>query len=269
MIMGKIRTERLQRIIREFPRETEAEMDDFLTNNVRVLISSSGKVPGLVQVTPPFHKGVEGKAAQTHGQAKVKGDIKQVFASASYAFKMIAAKSPIMAEVFWRHLKRREFVKAQAVLSKYSSNVRLRGAAVVSAPDVTLHEKARGKNTGAVPKNRHVAQVIANEGKLNSYIRKKQSRVGYLASSIPVAVGGQFGNLRGVPAWVMKQKSRLGYVKRRKSGQKKSVTLGINSGAYGVQRRFDTVIGYRLAAMERELPVIASKLEKKLRARLS
>jgi len=48
LITSKVRTERLARIIRQFPRETMAEVDTWLNKNVRALISSSGKIPGLL-----------------------------------------------------------------------------------------------------------------------------------------------------------------------------------------------------------------------------
>lgn len=266
--MSVKRTKQLQDILKRFPRESEKEVDVWLDKNLRALISSSGNIPGLVQISPPLSEGVKGAEAKKYAQKKVASDIKRVFATASYAFKTIKSKDPIMAQVFWAHIKKGRLEDARKIMAQFSYNVRIKTAPIVDSPDFSFHAGARRKN-GTVGKWRNVNQVIVRSGKLNAYIKKIQGRVGYLASSIPTAAGNKFGALKGVPNWVKTKKSGHGYAKRNRRGTRKSTTLGFQRDMSGLQGQFDRVLNKRLKAMERELPSIASALEKKLRARLA
>jgi hypothetical protein len=131
----------------------------------------------------------------------------------------------------------------------------------------TAHQAARGKN-GRVKGSYRV--MVTNASQVKKYIKTRQRNVGILAASVPTAAGSKFGDLKGVPKWVSTKKSRYGYARGNKSGKKRSITLGLtNSAVNDMQRRFNDALGYRLKAMEREIPFVARSLEKKLRARLA
>lgn len=269
MIVGKVKLGRLLTVLRDAPTAAMPVMNEFIERQARVLVSSSGKVPGLVQVTAPFSQGVRGSEAKRQGEDAVRRDIKRVFASASYAYKMIAAKSPEMADAFWYFLKKKDFATAGKILNDYSANVRIRNATVVSTPTTSLHDGARNRKTGRVPQNHHVLEIIDNEASLTRYIRKKQRLVGLLASSIPNAVGSRYGKLSGVPTWVSRHSNSWGRVSDRKSGLKRKITFTLTKrAAEDMQRKFTYVLGYRMAALERELKFLAGKIEKRLQADL-
>lgn len=270
MIKANVDPRKVIRLLNDFPEDAALLTDKFLDKQARVLISSSGSIPGLVQVTPPFRANKRGNDAKNLGRARIAGDIKRVFASASYAYKMIAARDPEMADAFWYFLKRKDFSTAQKILADFSSNVRIKNAQIANKPDQQLHESLRSRRTGRIAKNQNVLQIIANEGSLNAYLKKRQRKVGFLASAIPTAVGNRFGPLKGVPSWVTSQKSSYGYLYQKRNRKSRMIRIGIASKRAGsdLQARFTKVLQYRIEAIARELPYLKRAMERALRLKL-
>jgi hypothetical protein len=266
LITSTVRTERLARIVREFPRETAGELDTWLNKNARTLISSSGKIPGLVQVTPPNSEGIRGTAAKKQGENAVSRDIWKVYATPGKIYALINKLADEKTAKRWYLLHKKDPKQALAWLRTSAPSV-IRQMAI-GWDGGAAHDKSRRK-TGRVYLTTPRVIVLNGSAQIRRYIKERQKRVGLLASSIPTAAGSRFGTLNGVPAWVKRHSSRYGYVRDKRSGKKRTITLGITSSAIeDMQRRFRYVLNYRLAAMERELPYVAAALEKKLRARL-
>lgn len=261
--MSVKRTKQLQSILERFPRESEKELDDWLDKNARALISSSGKVPGLVQVTPPFSEGVKGIAAKKQGEAAVMRDIWKVYATPSNIYEVLAKSDTWKAKAWyalWKTNKGRslDFLKKHAPSSIRSLSLGFDNGAA--------HIAARGKN-GRV-KGGYRA-IVTSSAAVKRYVKTRQKNVGTMAASVPTAAGSTFGALKGIPKWISAKRSRYGYARRNKSGRKKSVTFGVTNGAItDLQRRFNYALGYRFKAMEREIPYVARSLEKRLRSRL-
>lgn len=265
LITSKIRTERLVRIVREFPLSVRQELDPWLDKQVRSLISSSGKVPGLVQVTPPHMKGVRGMEAKRVGEKAVTRDVWKVYATPSKVYELLKKIDAKQAGLWWSIYKRSPREALGWLDNAAPAQIRSMG---IGFDGGTAHEKSRGRN-GRVNLNRPKVIVISDTAAVGRYIRKKMKKVGLLAASVPSAAGTRFGKLGGVPAWVSRHSSRYGYVRDRRSAKKRTVTLGLTIRAVrDMQRRFTYVLQYRLEAMRRELPSVARALEKKLRARL-
>lgn len=264
-IISKVRVERLTRILREFPSESLNELNPWLDKQVRSLISSSGKVPGLVQVTPPHMAGIRGIAAKKIGENAVNRDVWKVYATPGKVYEMLAKIDKGIAARFWA-LHKQSPREALGWLQN-SAPLSIRQMAM-GFDGGTAHEKNRRKN-GRVTLRTPKVIVMKGLAQVRKYIRKKQRNVGLLASSIPAAAGNRFGKLSGVPGWVSRHKSRYGYVKDRKKRGRRLVTIGLsNSAIQDMQRRFNYVLRYRIDAMKREIPYVARALEKKLRARL-
>lgn len=267
LITSKVRTQRLAQILRQFPRETTAEVDVWLNKNVRALISSSGKVPGLVQVTPPHSAGIRGPAAKKQGENAVNRDVWKVYATPGKVYALLEKHADTKTAKRWYALYKRSPKEALGWLQNAAPSILLQMSIGWDAG--AAHEKARRKN-GRVYRTTPAVIVLNGSAQIRKYIKLRQKRVGLLAASIPAAAGNRFGSLNGVPAWVKRHSSRYGYVKDRRSGSRRTITLGITNSAIGdMQRRFRYVLNYRLSAMERELPYVARALEKKLRARLA
>lgn len=274
MVTATINLGRLPQLIAQAPKIARPEMMRFVQDGTRALVSSSGNVPGLVQVTPPAHASgsglVSGRAAQQAGEAKVARDVKRVFASAGYVYDTI--KAPAAASAFWFSIrgKKKDYAEAERIMRAASSNVKVRNASIAQRPDPALHKAARRR--GTVPRV-DVRQVIADPRALDRYIRLVQRRVGMLAAGIVTAYNGRFGSLRGVPAYVRRQISSwaTGNI-TEKGGDERSyqVTLRLDAGALNsdMQRRFNYVLGYRIKAMNRQMPYIARSIEAKIAAQL-
>lgn len=267
MLLSNVRTQRLARIVRDFPRETSAELDTWLNKNVRSLISSSGRVPGLVQVTPPHSEGIRGQAAKKQGENAVARDIWKVYATPGKIYKLITEQADEKTAKRWYALFKRAPREALGWLQN-SAPLSIRQM-TIGWDDGAAHEKARRKNGRVYLKTPKVI-VLKGTTQISRYIKQRQKRVGLLAAAIPSAAGTRYGKLGGVPAWISRHSSRYGYVKDKRSGSRRTITLGLrNSAIKDMQRRFSYVLNYRLNAMQRELPYVASALERKMRARIA
>jgi hypothetical protein len=134
--------------------------------------------------------------------------------------------------------------------------------------DGAQHKKRRGKNgrvNGVKP-----SFTITNSMAMKAYRRRKIKNVGLLASAVPQAYNGRYGALRGVPAWVKRHAGKGGYVREQRGRSGRTVSIGITSSFVSdLQRRFNYVLKYRLAAIDRQLPYLARTFEKQLDAQLN
>ncbi len=101
MIIATVNASRILGVIRQFPSTSGVTMDKFLEEQTRLLISSSGNVPGLVQVTPPHSAGVKGSAAKKQGDYAVSGDINQVYATPGRVYGIIMRYAGEPAAARW------------------------------------------------------------------------------------------------------------------------------------------------------------------------
>ena len=240
--------------LRAYPRFIEKQAQGLVEKNTRLLVSSSGKVPGLVQVTPPHSDGVKGNKAKKQGESAVMRDVWQVYATPGKLHEMIKrAGQAQAANAFWSHIKRNEFAKAETILK------RVLGKGFDSFDDGAAH-MARRNRQGRVSGKRPT--VFLRDGRpVEKYIKRRQRNVGLLAASIPSAYSGRFGPLRGVPSWIARHQRSWAsgsMIERRSMRRGLVIRISINGGALNgeMQRRFTYVVGYRNKAMERETPFV-------------
>lgn len=267
-ITAKIDASRLLKVLAQFPAQAVAEQDKLLNDSVRLLISSSGNVPGLVQIMPPHSQGVTGTAAKKQGETAVVRDLSRVYANPGTvyaAMKSLGAQGA--AAGYWAAWKVKDIAKMQRIADSVpglpSHFKRHR-----SFDDGSEHQKRRGRNgrvNGIKP-----SFVVTDPAALKAYRRRKVRNVGRLASAVPGAYSGRFGPLRGVPAWVKRHSAPGGYIREQKTNAGRVVKIGITDRAISdMQRRFNYVLKYRVNAIQRQLPFMARSLEKKLTAGLT
>jgi len=103
--------------------------------------------------------------------------------------------------------KRQGLQEAQQILARDNVAPLIR-TAVGAFDDGAAHQAARFGAARRVPKNQYVRRVVTNPGRLQSYIRKIQARVGLAKSGWAMAAeaismaGGIQAGMKGIPAWV-------------------------------------------------------------------
>jgi len=268
VIVASLDTSRLMRALAQFPGQTQATQDKLLNDNVRLLISSSGNVPGIVQILPPNSQGVSGTAAKKQGETAVNRDLKRVYANPSEVYKAILAVGAHgIGAAYWAAFKRKDtaamerLAKAVPALPSYFKDHR-------AFDGGAEHLKRRGRD-GRV-KGKNPSFVITTPASLKAYRRRKLKNVGLLASAVPRAYNGRYGALKGVPAWVRRHAGKGGFVREEKGRAGRTVIIGMTSSFVSdLQRRFNYVLKYRLTAIDRQLPYMARQLEKQLEAHLN
>lgn len=267
-ITAKIDASRLLKVLARFPAQTAAEQDKLLNDNVRLLISSSGNVPGLVQIIPPHSQGKSGTAAKKQGEGAVMRDLSRVYANPGTVYAMMKSIGAQGAAAgYWAAWKVKDLAKMQRIADSVPS-LPSQFKKHRSFDDGSEHQKRRGRNgrvNGIKP-----SFVVTDPAAMKAYRRRKLKNVGMLASAVPSAYSGRYGPLRGVPAWVKRHSAPGGYVREQKTSAGRVVKIGITDRAISdMQRRFNYVLKYRVAAIQRQLPFMARSLEKKLAAGLS
>jgi hypothetical protein len=269
MIIGKVSLGRLVPLIRQAPALANPVMQTFVRDSARALISSSGTVPGLVQVTPPSQGKANANAKKT-GEAAVMRDLYRVYTTPGEVYKLLRALNANAAAAFWMHISKKQWEKAQIILDRFPSLPSY--ARTLKAFDDGQEHRARRNNLGRV-RGSKPSMLVADPKWVRRYIREKQKLVGLLAASIPAAYNGRFGPLKGIPAWISRHGSSWagGFVNERPQKQGSTITIGLEAGSLNreTQRRFNYVLGYRLKAMQRQLPYLARVIEDRLAAQLT
>lgn len=266
MLIATVDIGKLKEVLRQFPSTAGTSMDSFIEDQARLLVSSSGNVPGLVQVTPPHHGGLRGNEAKKTGEKAVARDIAKVYANPGVAWDLLKRLGHTgAAAAFWKSWQARKIPECNRILERapgVPAYCRLKGF-----DKGTEHQNSRGSN-GRV-RSKAPRFFVSNPEAVKRYVRKTQRKVGLLASSIPTAVGSRFGSLKGVPGWVKKHRSTWGYVRESRTRKGRTITLGMSSkGVKDLQRRFVYVLDYRLKAIKRQLPYLVRKLENELQAKI-
>jgi hypothetical protein len=267
----------IQRELKRLRAATGAEyqnvMKELMKTEGRLLVSSSGRTPGLVQVTAPHSENVRGVKARVQGETAVSADITKVYGSPQVLYALIHSQSPGAAKGFWSAVQQQDWTLANEI------SERITGKRLREFDDGSEHDRRRssrnGRVQGRVP-SYFVAQKSRGDKKKSgpwvaAYIKEKAAKVGTLAAAVVKSAETRLGALKGVPTFVRRHankgggsvtllESRLGY----------EVTVqNLNPRAQSdLQRKFNYVLGYRLNALQKKLPFIVRSIEKKLAAQL-
>lgn len=269
MITAKLDLSKLFHKLKVAPGIIHAELAKKFESEARLLVSSSGNVPGLVQVTPPS-QGKANLAAKKRGEAKIASDIRKAYGTASDLWRLIHARAGRpAADNFWAYLKLGRWQQANEIA------LRLTGHVLDVFDGGTEHHRRRSPRTGRViggaqPGNKRVFLSPTQDKVLAAYIKQQQGRVGLLASSLPAAANAKLGKISGVPAWIARHRGRLGVCREQRGKSSYFVIVGLSvRGETEMLRRFQYVLRYRYAALQRQLPYLKRAALKKARLQLA
>lgn len=270
MITARLDLSPLLRHMKKAPAMIHEELQKRVLDEARLLVSSSGKVPGLVQVMPPNSDGVSGIDAKKQGEAKVESDIRKAYGTPSDLWRLIRdAAGKNVADNFWAYMKLKRWHQANEIA------LRITGHGLDVFDGGAEHRARRDPTTGRVkgggqPKDKRVFLAPSQEKSLKAYIKRKKGNVGMLASSLPDAAAPKLGKINGVPAWVSRHRGVWGRCDIRRDATSLHVTLGLTRRAVAdLQRRFGYVLRYRVAAFKRQLPYIKRHALKQARMQIS
>lgn len=238
---------------------TKEPMQQLVRDQARLFISSSGNVPGMIQVTPPFSQGTSAAKAKKQGEGKVRRDIRRVYGLPSDLFALIKAKEPKRAGVFWALMVKADYERANN-LAQHITGYRMRpfdgGAAHL-----------RRRNADGQVRGRHISfyvlDPIGKEGALDRYIDEHVDNVGTYASGFNAAAL-QLG-AKGVPGWVLDHGTRFSGISIQETPTSFYITIDdrVPFGISDTIRRMDYVLRYRGNALTRSMPHIIRNAIKK------
>lgn len=260
----------LQRL-REYPRFVNAQGLALLRKNARTLISSSGSVPGLVQVTPPFSQGVRGSQAKAQGEMAITKELLGIRGGGGrrtggvftvMADDLLARNAQIHtggATVRLFAKKNGDVYGCDRALFKPRASIAEMYAQHQSMRRKDGHVSEAGGRTRDIGRWKFITQMVVSRTAYLRYERFIHRRVGMLAASIVDAYNGKYGPLRGVPAWISRHTRSWAsgsMIEVPFSSRGMIIRISIDAGGLSseMQRRFGYVVDYRMRAMEREAP---------------
>jgi len=254
-----------------YPRFVHSQGQVLLRKHTRSLVSSSGSVPGLLQVTPPFSQGVRNSKAKAQGEMAI---TKELLGIRGGGGKRTGGVFVVMADdllaknaqVHAGGATVRLFAKKNGDV--YGCDRALFKPRATTAEMYAQHQSMRRKDghvteaggrTRDIGRWKFITQMVVSRSAYLRYERFIHRRVGMLASSIVAAYNGKYGPLKGVPAWVSRHTrtwadGSMVEIPFTSSGT--IIRISIDAGALSseMQRRFGYVVDYRMRAMEREAP---------------
>lgn len=233
---------------------TQEDMRGFIRKQMTSTISSSGKVPGVIQITPPFGRR-RGSAAFQAGKLGVDQDLSGVFQGVR-----------IKGTRQLPHLFGNESPDT-------GNKPPYRIPAKEEHPNVEAIYKQRKARQGGSGRKRlsrgQKAAYYVSKPKLEALRRKLYARIGWAAACWYRAGIKAKLDLKGVPAWVKRHSSATGTAVLKQTATNFSITVS-NPVSYGAALNLGakarTALDYRLRAMKRELPRFISAVLKKARA---
>lgn len=251
--------------LRRIPPITGQTMQVVISKAAREFISSGGKTPGMVQVTPPASKGVVGKKAELQGRGAINRDVNLIYATAAAAFESIKQHDAELAALFWMHIQEGDFDRAESVL-QFASDGKLRSARVVASATAAIHANLKRGKRRIAPGQRFV-QVVKSAKSIEQIKRGLYARVGLLAAGFNPAAQRLGISL---PRWIARHGNSFGRVTVTANPSMFYITIANSArhaSANDMARRMRYVADYRLRAIERQMPFLVRKIAREARLR--
>jgi hypothetical protein len=271
-IIGSVNMDRLIKALASFPPKTEKTQDEFLTDQVRLLISNArGSIPGILQLTPPSSKGVKGEVSKLQGEKRIMSDFAKVYKSPWHVFKLIEnSGKKNMAAGYWKAYRAKDYKRMIEIVRAVGGLPSWCAYELRAFDGGDAIKKRRSKSTGRV--NGKTPSMLCNDPTgLAEYRKVRLGRVGLLASIIPTAAISVLTNIKGIPKFVKRHNgSGGGHVIPIHRAKGKLFKIGI--GAYAgneMQRRMNFALQYRINSIGRQSKAMAKRLEKKLQDQLN
>jgi len=251
---------------------------EFMRKHGRALISSSGKTPGIVQLTPPFSKGKRGALAKKQGEQAITNDLLgkgRTGQRSGGAF--VVMSDTLLANA---HFNKTENVRifARKNGDVYGTDRRHFRPKASTSEMHAHHQSLRGRNgrvikaggfTRDIGRWKFIDQMVVGVAAFKRYQKTVHAKVGIMASAIvgpaELAMGGV---LAGIPAWVRRHvgKASGGLVAFQKETNGITVAVALTDSRVpaDMQRRMNSAATYRTNAMRSDLPRTAARMEKAL-----
>jgi hypothetical protein len=230
-------------------------LQQFVREQGRLYVSSSGNVPGMVQTTPPFSAGTTAAKARKQGEGKVRRDIRRVYGIPSDLYGLIKQRDEKLAGAFWGLLWKGKQVEANQIAR------RITGYEMVPFDHGAAHQARRGQD-GNVSGKRPSFYVI-DPAELEKFITKMMSHVGIYGSGFNAAAA-ELG-AKGVPKFMLDHGTRFSGIRIQETPTSFFVTISDNVpfGQADTVRRMRYVLNYRDAALRRQMPYLIRAAIKK------
>lgn len=229
-------------------------MNELVREQAKLVVSSSGKVPGMIQITPPFSQGTTQAKARKQGENKVRRDIRRVYGLPSDLYALIKARDPQLARAFWGMVRAEQWDRASDLAR------RIIGRSLQEFDGGGAH---RSRRVNGVVNSRspsmYVRDPVNRAGPLELYIDRREAHVGIYASGFNAAASAL--GAKGVPAWVLRHGSQFSGISIQEGPNSFHITLSdrVPFGQADTVRRMHSVLQYRDNALRRSMPHIIRK----------
>lgn len=270
-IIGNVNLQKLIRAIEQFPGKAAGFQDEFLLQQVGLLVSNPrGNVPGILQITPPSSAGVKGESSKLQGEKRIMQDFSKVYKFPWHVFQLIKIHgNDNLAAGYWKAYVAGDSKRMTSIVSHVEGLPDWASWTPRAFDGGKAIKERRSKASGRV--NGSKPSMLCNDpAGLIAYRKIRLGRVGLLASIIPTAAVSVLTNIKGVPKFVKRHKGSWGGsvipIKRPKG---KVYKIGLTAYAGNeMQRRMNYALEYRVKALNRQAPYIVKKMESRFQKEL-
>jgi hypothetical protein len=244
-------------------------MQQLVKEQARLFVSSSGGVPGMIQLTPPAGNGIKGNAAKQRGEMAIFRDLlggKHGGGSFAGIFvvmddALLAANAKINSTGVVRL-----FAKKDGTVYGCDQHFYRPQASVEEMRAHHLQYFRNGRMTQAGGRTRDIGrwkfldQMVVTRSAMLRYLRYINKHVGIYASGFNAAAQ-QLG-AKGVPAWVTHHGTAYSGISVRQTDTSFFIVLTdrVPFGQADTTRRMHDVLRYRDNALARAMPHIIRRM---------
>lgn len=251
---------------------TNKPMHELVTEQSRLFVSSGGKTPGMIQVTPPHSAKVRGAAARKQGENAILKDLtggkhgggafRGIFTVIDDA--MLAKNVHVNKSGVIRLFARKDGTVYGCDQQFYKPNA---GISEMREHHLRFFKNGRmtqaGGRTRDVGRWKFIEQMVVSRTSFQRYLAYIFPHVGIYASGFNAAAS-QLG-AKSVPDWVLRHGTANGSIRIQEGADSFTVTMSddVPFGQADTARRMQSVLGYRASALDRAMPhVIRNALKK-------
>jgi len=222
----------------------ERDVDDMIRGVATRSIFNTGRIPGVINITPPFSGDTKGKAGLAAGKASIDRDTGGIFSGVTLKHQRA------ITHVFGKPVNTPIIVPTKELKPNVKAIYDERNA------------RRRGKRLRRGQKAAHYVDI----NKLNAVRAKLYQRIGWACAAWYQAAITTGLAPRGVPAWVKRHSAAPGVGSISVGKGAFSVTL-ISSldynDALGMESKMARVMGYQENALKRQMPYLVRAALKK------
>ena len=215
----------------------DRDVDDLIRGVATRSIYSSGRVPGVINITPPFSGDTKGKAGLAAGKASIDRDTGGIFSGVTLKHQRA------ITQVFGKPLATPIIVPTKEL-----------------KPDVQgIYDQRNARRKGKRLTRGQKAAHYVDINKLNAVRDKLYQRIGWACAAWYQAAITAGLAPRGVPAWVRRHSAAPGVGSISVGKGAFTITL-ISSldynDALGMESKMARVMGYQENALRRQMPYL-------------